>query len=241
MGRDVQGRTGTCRSPTMPLANSTETSLSSFWNLWRAIHITFWGAPALREGRRKETGSDSKRNPSHRNAMTPAPTGTLDDALGLGEDGLGALKVLDAVPDLVARVVAVDRSDLGLGSPLLEGGLETLDSAEIGLKTRADDEVIVRELFARLERQRVGRRVEGGGVRGVEGEVVREEGGDRSTEALLLGEASADERPAGLVVVVLRTVDEGNVALAEGDTVPGEAVVLRAVEQAHGRQHESEK
>ena len=127
----------------------------------------------------------------------------LDNTLGLGKDRLAPGKVLNTVPDLVAVLVAVDRADARRLGALGEGLGQALDCAKVGLEARADNQVVVSELGARLERERVGRRRKGGRVRRGEGEVRRDQRRQRPAEVLLLGETGADECPPGLVVVVV--------------------------------------
>lgn len=126
---------------------------------------------------------------------------TLDDTLRLSEDSLLSLESVHGIPNLIAPVVRVDRSDLTLPRSSLESLLQPLDGTEVDLKTRAHDEVIVSEGGAGGEGDGVSGRREGGRVLRVKGEVGGDEGGDGTTKILLLFEPSSDESPSWLVVV----------------------------------------
>jgi hypothetical protein len=72
--------------------------------------------------------------------------GALDDACGLGEDGLALLKILDVAPHLLDRLVRVDGRDAAGG--VLEGILEARDAGKVSLEAGGHHEVVIGEVDA---------------------------------------------------------------------------------------------
>lgn len=140
-------------------------------------------------------------------------TGALDDAGGLCEDGAAGLELVDGAEDLVAVVVAVDGGDEALG--VGEGLGQALDAAVVDADAGGDDELVVAQAVAAGEGKLVALGGKGADGMVVEADVGIDEGVEAAAQVLLELEAAADEGPAGLVVMPLGRVDDGDVVLGE--------------------------
>jgi hypothetical protein len=212
--------------------NSTSTFLFSLsFHLDRAIHITFWGAPApvvirgvnqcgsapASERERRGKGENGTRNSRL----------TLNDALWLSEDRLLPLEPIDPViVNIITPLIAVDAPNPTLPNPRLQRLFQPLDRPKVGLQSRRHHEIVVCQRFGRVGRSggavRIGGRVGGGtggkGVcRGGEGGSVRlmvrdggggDQRGKSATHFRFGGEAGSDKGPPGLIVVVVGSLQK---------------------------------